>query len=285
MKFNQSLSSYILNNTTEDIYWRGLEYFQKNKVGAIQESEKIISATIKGANEYLVEFRQGPKYLKGYCSCPYFSVNEDYCKHIVALAVSWDQKKGISLPDKKEVKKYCIQVDHDFGKKVNQMFSDPLNADLKFLAVASDYTSWARPHAKIFIKTTIENSKEELSLKKAQLGLQKIDNLTNNKNYDPYFCAGEISAVFCLTLDSIIKKLSMTPKDVQTKIIIECIVFYYNQYLQIIDSSDGIHEIPFARLQKMVNDYISRDREIEIAKILNQQIKGWGNVWEELSTK
>lgn len=285
MKFNQSLTRYILCNTTEDIFWRGVDYTQKSKVKEILESDKIIGATVKGANEYLVEFRQGPKYLKGHCSCQYASMNEDYCKHIIALAVAWDRKNGFNLPNKKEVENNCIQIDYDFGKKINQMFNDPLNADLKFLAISSDYTTWAKPHAKIPIKTTIENSKKELSLKKTQLGLQKIDNLTNNRNYDPYFCAGEITAVFCLTLDSIIKKLSTAPKEVQTKIIIESIVFYHNQYLQIIDSSDGIHEIPFARLQKMVNDYINKDQETEIAKILNRQIKGWGNVWEELSTK
>src|SRR3989339_939144 len=282
MKFNQSLTRYILYNTTEDIFWRGVDYVNKNKVDRIEESEKIISTTIIGSNEYLVEFRQGLKYLKGHCSCPYASMNEDYCKHIVALALAWDEKKGISPPDQKEVEKNCLQINYDFGKKVDQMFNDPLNADLKFLAIASDYVTSARPHAKIPIKTTITNAKEELSLKKVQLGLQKIENLTNNRNYDPYFCAGEISAVFCLTLDSIIKKLTTVPKGFQIKIIIECTVFYYNQYLQIIDSSDGIHQIPFARLQKMVNDYISRDQETEIAKILNQQIKGWGDVWKEL---
>ncbi|EKD56376.1 MAG: hypothetical protein ACD_58C00210G0005 [uncultured bacterium] len=285
MKFNQSLTRYILDNTTEDIFWRGVDYVNKNKVNRIEESEKIISTTITGSNEYLVEFRQGPKYLKGHCSCPYASMNEDYCKHIVALAAAWDEKKGISPPDQKEVEKNCLQINYDFGKKVDQMFNDPLNADLKFLAIASDYVTSARPHAKIPIKTTITNAKEELSLRKAQLGLQKIENLTNNRNYDPYFCAGEISAVFCLTLDSIINKLTTVPKGFQIKIIIECTVFYYNQYLQIIDSSDGIHQIPFARLQKMANDYISRDQETEIAKILNQQIKGWGDVWKELSMK
>ncbi|KKQ90066.1 MAG: hypothetical protein UT11_C0013G0010 [Berkelbacteria bacterium GW2011_GWA2_38_9] len=285
MKFNQSLTRYILDNTTEDIFWRGVDYVNKNKVDRIEESEKIISTTIIGSNEYLVEFRQGLKYLKGHCSCPYASMNEDYCKHIVALALAWDEKKGISPPDQKEVEKNCLQINYDFGKKVDQMFSDPLNADLKFLAIASDYVTSARPHAKIPIKTTITNAKEELSLKKVQLGLQKIENLTNNRNYDPYFCAGEISAVFCLTLDSIINKLTTVPKGFQIKIIIECTVFYYNQYLQIIDSSDGIHQIPFARLQKMANDYISRDQETEVAKILNQQIKGWGDVWKELSMK
>ena len=285
MKFNQSLTRYILDNTTEDIFWRGVDYVNKNKVNRIEESEKIISTTIIGSNEYLVEFRQGLKYLKGHCSCPYASMNEDYCKHIVALALAWDEKKGISPPDQKEVEKNCLQINYDFGKKVDQMFSDPLNADLKFLAIASDYVTSARPHAKIPIKTTITNAKEELSLRKAQLGLQKIENLTNNRNYDPYFCAGEISAVFCLTLDSIINKLTTVPKGFQIKIIIECTVFYYNQYLQIIDSSDGIHQIPFARLQKMANDYISRDQETEVAKILNQQIKGWGDVWKELSMK
>lgn len=67
-----SLSYSILENITEDIYWRGFDHFKKHKVGEIKESEKNLISFVHGSELYTVEFRQGPKYLKAYCDCPYF---------------------------------------------------------------------------------------------------------------------------------------------------------------------------------------------------------------------
>ncbi len=61
-----SLSYSIIGNITEDIYWRGLDYFNKHKVGEIKELEKNALSFVHGTEIYTVEFRQGPKYLKAY---------------------------------------------------------------------------------------------------------------------------------------------------------------------------------------------------------------------------
>ncbi len=90
MKLKGSLSKYILDNITEEIYWRGFKYFQAGKVDNLIESDKKCKALVYGTEDYQIEFRQGPKYIKGYCNCPYFESNEDYCKHIAAVAIAHD---------------------------------------------------------------------------------------------------------------------------------------------------------------------------------------------------
>lgn len=83
-----SLSYSILENITEDIFWRGFDYFKKHKVGEIKESEKNLISFVHGSELYTVLFLQGPKYLKAYCDCPYFRSNQDYCKYIAAVALA-----------------------------------------------------------------------------------------------------------------------------------------------------------------------------------------------------
>src|SRR3989344_6982305 len=120
-----SLSYSILENITEDIYWRGFDYFKKHKVGEIKESEKNLISFVHGSELYTVEFRQGPKYLKAYCDCTYFRNNQDYCKHIAAVAIARDISKSFHLPSKREVNELTIEVVSNFSEKVNKMFEHP----------------------------------------------------------------------------------------------------------------------------------------------------------------
>ena len=66
-----------------------------------------------------------------------------------------------------------------------------------------------------------------------------------------YFCAGEISAVFAKSLDAINFRLSFTSSKTAIEIFKEVVKFYYDGYLQMIDGSDGVWEIPQARLPLM----------------------------------
>lgn len=288
MKFFDSLSHYILDNTTKDIYWRGVDYAGKGRVKKLSELDKKLSATVVGSKQYNVEFRQGPKYIKGHCNCPYASSNDDYCKHIVALAVAWDVQRQKKLPTEKEIQETCIEIDYGFGSKIEKMYSDPLGADLNLLAAASDYGSWVRPHAKILTKSYIRDSSEKLTIKEAHFGLGKILFLENRANYDPYFCAGEVSAVLCLTYDAIIKRVEHLSLDEFKEILVECVVFYYNKYLVMIDGSDGVWKIPQARIIKMLRDLeergLAKKEKRDLGKVLNAKISGWGNILEDLNS-
>lgn len=284
-----SLSYSILENITEDIFWRGFEYSKKHKVGEIKESEKNLIGFVHGSELYTVEFRQGPKYLKAYCDCPYFRSNQDYCKHIAAVAIAQDSSKNLKLPSEKEVSELAIEVVSNFSQKINQMFDHPLKADLEFLAKASDYSSWTRPHAQIPLNSTIVWTSLELTGKDVVNGLAKIKRFANIRRYDMYFCAGEISAVFAKSLDAIIFRFSFTPLKTAIEIFKEVVKFYYEDYLQMIDGSDGVWEIPQARLPLMFSllkeKGLSKVESIELKDYFNKTIDGWGNIFEDIGIK
>lgn len=281
-----SLSYSILENITEDIYWRGFDYFKKHKVGEIEESEKNLISFVHGSELYTVEFRQGPKYLKAYCDCPYFRGNEDYCKHIAAVAIARDSSKKLQLPFEKEISKLTVEVVNNFSQKVNQMFEHPLKADLEFLAKASDYNSWTRPHAKIPLNSTIEWASLTLTRKEVVNGLIKIKRFAHLRRYDMYFCAGEISAVFAKSLDAIMFRFSFTPLKTAIEIFKEAVKFYYEGYLQMIDGSDGVWEIPQARLPLMFSllkeKGLSKDESVGLKDYFNKVIDGWGDIFEDM---
>jgi len=285
MNFSQSLSRYILGNTSENIFWRGIEYVRQKRVKGLQEEYKKLSALVAGSQNYHVEFRQGPKYVKGYCTCPY-ALNEDYCKHVVALAVYWDLQRHIDLPDEQEVRDSCVEIEYGFGKKVEQLYHDPLHADLQFLASASDYGSSMRPHAKIPLTPPIRENAKPMRFKEVSVGLQKVSRLAHRSRYDPYFCAGEISAVLSLAYDAIIKRIEHASKKEYLAILAECIMFYYNTYLQMIDGSDGVWQIPLARIQlmfgEMENRGVTKEEREMLRNNLNSKIEGWGDIFEEL---
>ncbi|OGY55127.1 MAG: hypothetical protein A3C82_01710 [Candidatus Wildermuthbacteria bacterium RIFCSPHIGHO2_02_FULL_47_12] len=286
--FSQRLSRYILANTAEDIFWRGVEYAKQGKVQNVAKEQKRLSAIVRGSSPYEVEFRQGSKYLKGYCTCPY-ALNEDYCKHVVALAVYWDIQNKRAVPDSTEVSGSCVTIKYGFGKQVEDLYKDPLHADLQFLAEASNAGSWVRPHAKIVLRSPIIAGSRPLSLQELHAGLQKIAHIENHAKYDPYFCAGEVSSLLCLAYDAAIQRMERNSKEEYLALVAECIEFYYNTYLDLIDGSDGVWQIPFSRIQMMFGELEHRGaakEELEnLRQRLHQSVKGWGDIFEELQTQ
>ena len=286
--FSECLSRYILPNTTEDVFWRGVEYARQGKVRRVTKEQKRLSAIVHGSSPYEVEFRQGSKYLTGYCTCPY-ALNDDYCKHVVALAVHWDTQNKKSIPTDKEVHDSCCIVEYGFAKQVEDLYKDPLHADFQALAEASDRGSRARPHAKIVLHSPIVPGTAPLSLRELQSGLRKIAHIGNRANYDPYFCTGEVSSLLSLAYDAAIKRMEHSSKEEYLALVAECIIFYYNGYLEMIDGSDGVWQIPFARVQLMFGELehrgIAQEQEEQLRSHLKTTITGWGDVFEELKTQ
>ena len=99
----------------EDILKRGLQYFKKGYVTAVDElSAGEYEATVEGSESYTVHMEVKNGVMNGcYCTCPY-----DWgpiCKHEVAVMFYLQQEElGIeSNPQKTEKKsnfeKYCLQ--------------------------------------------------------------------------------------------------------------------------------------------------------------------------------
>ncbi|MBI1971300.1 MAG: SWIM zinc finger family protein [Candidatus Wildermuthbacteria bacterium] len=285
MGFPPSLSKYILSNTAEQIFLRGVEYAKQDRIHNLELHAKKLRAFVQGSERYEVEFRQGPKYAKGSCTCPY-ALNEDYCKHVVALAVAWDLENGVNLPSKEELAASCLKIDYGFGNKIEAIYRDPLHADLQLLAEASDYGSWTRPHAKIALHFPLGQGAQAISFKELRAGLKKIARLESRAGYDPYFCAGEVSALLSLAFDSVIQRAANVSLEEYLALLKECILFYYNTYLPMIDGSDGVWQIPFARIQLMFGDLerrgAAKEEQNALKAMLNKNIQGWGDIFEEL---
>ncbi len=73
---------------------RGLAYFHEGAVSRLLETERTVSANVRGTYTYAVELGCGHDGGLAYrCTCP---VGDDdiFCKHAVAVALSWLENTG-----------------------------------------------------------------------------------------------------------------------------------------------------------------------------------------------
>lgn len=73
---------------------RGKEYFLEGAVSRLDERDEVLNASVQGTHRYTVELGVSDDgELKYECSCP---VGEDgvFCKHAVAVALSWLESSG-----------------------------------------------------------------------------------------------------------------------------------------------------------------------------------------------
>lgn len=288
MNFQGSLARYLLENVTGDIYSRGLDYAMEGRIHDFVEEPKKIKAIVSGSKNYLVEIREGQIYFKGYCDCPYVDSNDDYCKHVLALAVYYDNLRKVPLPSGEEVEGRCLEVDYSFGPRINAMFNDSLHADLDLLATASDNGSWVRQHTKIELKSHVADNEKPISIKEVNSGFGKIISYEKRYNYDSYFCAGEVSAVLSMTLDAILHRLKDSPREELTAVFKDSVIFYYNNYLQMIDGSDGVWQIPRARIIEifgLMKSKLSENELEDVREELNEKIEGWGDIFDDLGVE
>ena len=72
---------------------RGMAYFQEGAVGLLEEDGKSVTATVQGTYRYRVSLAVDEEELEYDCTCP---VGTDglFCKHAVAVALSWLENSG-----------------------------------------------------------------------------------------------------------------------------------------------------------------------------------------------
>lgn len=281
-----SYSKQLIDSVTKTIYERGVEYFKKGSVFDLKIEETRTEADVEGTRQdYFVELEYDSDGFMGDCDCPYMENNhDDYCKHIVAVAIAHDKKLGLALPTSEDLNDLTIEEFPHLGKKLNDAFKDPLKADLEAIAKATDFSSWLRKHAKIEVVSYILPV-NEVSVQSVKKAFRKIGSLGNKYKYDPYFCAGEVTAVASKTLDSILDTLDKLSSEVQMEIFHESIRFYYEIYLNMIDGSDGVWQIVQARVKKMFQIVKKNCAAAEIGELrdrINKEINGWGDVFKDL---
>jgi len=76
---------------------RGIGYFEEGRVGPLRVTAGHVAANVQGTETYVVELSAAAGRLRFACSCP-IGVDETFCKHCVAVALTWLHDQGGSIP-------------------------------------------------------------------------------------------------------------------------------------------------------------------------------------------
>lgn len=242
----ESACDFLLYRTYLETWERGEKYANEGRVEVVHADEKSVSAVVRGTKSYKTSlaFRGGG--ISRSCSCPV----SDFCKHLVAVAIVWDERRGFSRPDKDQIEEEAIPPPPVSRAQISQLFRDPLHADLEVLRLASESGLWVRPHARLPNMPAF--SKDEmapLTVAEVRKAFSEISRWSNFRTFDPYFCAGEMIAAFCEVLRVIKARLASTPPLVSADILRESQKFHYRIVLEMIDGSDGVHIFNEAHLE------------------------------------
>ena len=84
---------------------RGVVYLEEGRVGPLRASAGRVAAKVQGAESYAVELSVDDGRLRFACSCP-VGLDGAFCKHCVAVALSWLHDLGPSLPTLDDARSY-----------------------------------------------------------------------------------------------------------------------------------------------------------------------------------
>lgn len=243
--------------TYKEVWKRGEEYVDWEKVKEVELDDKKIKAVVKGKNGYTVVLKFVKDGIIKQCDCAYSlggPPSRPACKHMVAAAIYWDEKKNIKRPSKKDVSLHTIAPAPISRQGIINLFKNPLKADLDKLRIITEYSSWSpQPHARLpnapKIKSNPQGPLKTIEIRKA---FQEMEKWSKRSLYDPYFCAGEISAAFCELLDVIKKRLGATNSREAIIIMASCVDWFYKKFNRIIDGIEGVWLFPAVRIGNLV---------------------------------
>jgi hypothetical protein len=262
-----SACDLLLGKTYQEFWYRGEKYANEGRVVIKKYDEKEVVAEVKGTEPYLVTLKFLGGGISRRCNCPYSkdaSSRRASCKHMIAVAILWDEARGIKRPTKEEIESYTISPPLVTRSQIDKLYRDPLNADLEILRIAADESGhWSRPHARLpNLPNFITDEKTPLTNEEVKKAFSQIKSWSNRRHYDPYFCAGEMVAAFCEVARIIKKRLLNTPPVIAAQILREAQKFHYIIIMQLIDDSDGLHVFTEAHL----DDIYQKLKEVQISE-------------------
>lgn len=254
----QSYARALLYRVTQETWRRGEQYAQQGRVGSLEPIPKGFRAVVRGTQTYEVELAWRGSGLSKKCTCP-VSGGRNPCKHLIALAIIADQSLGIPPPDVEEVESETIPPPLISRTDIETMYRDPLNVNLTTLRLAaSESGSWSRPHSRLPDAPKMSDS-GPLSVGEVKQALKEIERWSRHRNFDPYFCAGEMMAGFCCLLRLIGQRAQETSAEIMVEVLEKAAEFHRRLVFELIDDSEGIHQFGEAHLQALIGDL--RDRK------------------------
>ncbi|MBN4056935.1 SWIM zinc finger family protein [bacterium AH-315-J21] len=249
-----SATKLLLAKTDAEIWRRGVAYLDRGLVHLDIRDDKAVVATVQGTKSYRVSMTLIPRGIKPKCDCPYFTKNGRICKHLVAVAIAWDESRGIPRPKQTDVS-YATKPQRLSHGEINRLFSDSLNANLELVRVLPEKTAFSgrgRPHSQLpDIPRLCTDDCEPLTLKEIRGCFSEIKRWARRKTFDPYFCSGEMVAAFCEVLRIVARRLLVTPPSLSAEILVLCQRFNITMMTELIDDSLGLHELAECHLEEM----------------------------------
>ena len=230
--------------------------------------------------EYSVTFKFRKSGLVYGCSCPY---SEGICKHIIAVAIVWDEQHGFKRLNQ-DLIKACIASSPPISRReVESFYSKPLKADLEKVRIMGDYLLKSKKRHAILPKRpkidTDINKPQELT--KIQSAFKEMESWARKPSYDPYYCSGEMAAAFSELLEIIASRVPSSPPDTTILIMAHCIDWYYRGFNQIVDGSDGVWIFPQVRIGKIVTQLRKSNPDCVAWQEFNRIVNEVGDWWGE----
>ncbi len=276
-----SACQFLLYRCETAVWKRGEDYADTGKVEIITSGDKEIIARARGTSVYNVRLVFAGGGISKTCDCPYAAGSSSQhapCKHMIASAILWDESRGISRPNTETVEEETIPPPVVSRAQLNAIFKDPLNADLDILRVYIDESGrWSRPHAHLPVMPAfVDLVLAPITIEEVKSALSEMNKWTSRRNFDPYFCAGEMVAAFCEVLRCVDKRLAVTPVDIGADILERLIAFNQKLMTEKLDTSDGVHVFSEEHLRKICATLKDLIKDGELKEGLKKIEKGIG---------
>ena len=176
---------------------------------------------------------------------------------MVATAIVWDELRGIARPSKQEVKSISISARSISRDDLEDAYNDPISAHLNIIRKASEEYCLGTPreHALLPKKPKLKSTKEKITREEVKSVIEEIRSWSRKRNYDMYFCAGEMVAAFCEVIRNFLYRLHLHTKDEIRQIYQNLKEFETELIEDLIDDSEGLHEFTESHLQE-IEDYL-----------------------------
>ncbi|MBI5138368.1 MAG: SWIM zinc finger family protein [Candidatus Vogelbacteria bacterium] len=255
-----SASQLLLSYAYEETWYRGEEYADKKLARLQKYDTKSVQAKVSGTKSYEVLLRFAGSSVSRECSCPY--VGGDVCKHMVAVAIIWDEKRGLSRPTHEMVAGETITPPFISMTQITSAYKNPLTCDLEIVRMsASERAAESRAHLRLPLRPPFLNDSEKaVSLSETKRAFREISRWTMREGYDQYYCGGEVVAAFCEVLRSVLRREKSSQPKIIADVLIEAQNFHETLLNDLVDVRDGIEIFGSAHMNEL---YQLLDREIK----------------------
>ena len=251
----KSAADLLLKKTTQDVWHRGEAYADKASITITSHNDLEVQASVLGAKTYDVKLRLTSKGISQSCTCPHFIEAGYICKHIVAVAILWDEQRGILRPSVEKIGKAAVPPPILSRQDIANLFKTPLIANLDHLRILAEATAlggYVRPHSELpTMPDMVLDEAQPIDYKEVKACLNQMTRWTKRKAYDPYFCSGEMVAAFCAMLRVLKKRIPVTSPIETAWMLLELQEFQRVLIGGMIDDSQGVHKISEAHLQEI----------------------------------